>query len=70
VLRATGDTETAQENIQNWFELDEGDPRYQLLTEKEIVALIFCHQHYLDCKIFHLFVFYIFFVFYGYLLLH
>jgi hypothetical protein len=26
VLAAAGETETTQENIQNWFELDEGDP--------------------------------------------
>jgi hypothetical protein len=32
VLRAAGGTETTQENIQDWLELDEGDPGYQLLT--------------------------------------
>jgi hypothetical protein len=26
VLRAAGETETTQENIQDWFELDEGEP--------------------------------------------
>jgi hypothetical protein len=41
VLRATGETETTQESIQDWFELDEGDPRFQLLTEEEIAAVIF-----------------------------
>jgi hypothetical protein len=47
VLRAAGKTETTQENIQNWLELD-GDPGFQLLTEEEIFALIFFiyfHQH-------------------------
>jgi hypothetical protein len=31
VLRATGGTETMQENIQDWLELDKGDPVFQLL---------------------------------------
>jgi hypothetical protein len=31
VLRAAGETETTQENIQDWLELDEGDPEFQLL---------------------------------------
>jgi hypothetical protein len=29
VLKAAGETETTQENIQNWFELHEGDPGFQ-----------------------------------------
>jgi hypothetical protein len=41
VLRAAGETETTQENIQDWLELDEGDPGFQLLTEDEIGAVIF-----------------------------
>jgi hypothetical protein len=41
VLRAAGETETTQENIQNWLQLDEGDPGFQLLTEEEIAAVIF-----------------------------
>jgi hypothetical protein len=41
VLRAAGETETTQENIQDWLQLDEGDPGFQLLTEKEIAAVIF-----------------------------
>jgi hypothetical protein len=41
VLRAAGETETTQENIQDWLELDEGDPVFQLLTEEEIAAVIF-----------------------------
>jgi hypothetical protein len=40
-LRAAGETETTQENIQDWLQLDEGDPGFQLLTEEEISALIF-----------------------------
>jgi hypothetical protein len=31
VLKAAGETETTQENIQDWLELDEGDPGFQLL---------------------------------------
>jgi hypothetical protein len=50
VLRAAGETETTQENIQDWLELDEGDPGFQLLTKEEIAAVIFYlfsyfHQH-------------------------
>jgi hypothetical protein len=26
------ETETTQQNIQDWFELDEGDPGFQLLV--------------------------------------
>jgi hypothetical protein len=32
VLRAAEETETTQENIQHWLELDEGDPGFQLLV--------------------------------------
>jgi hypothetical protein len=52
VLRAAGGTEATQENIQDWLELDEGDPGFQLMTEEEIAAVIFFiyfHQHYLYC---------------------
>jgi hypothetical protein len=41
VLRAAGETEITQENIQDWLELDEGDPGYQLLTEEEIAVVIY-----------------------------
>jgi hypothetical protein len=37
VLRAAGETETTQD----WLQLDEGDPGFQLLTEEEIAAVIF-----------------------------
>jgi hypothetical protein len=40
-LRAAGETETMQENIQDWLELDEGDPGFQLLIREEIAAVIF-----------------------------
>jgi uncharacterized protein YehS (DUF1456 family) len=40
VLRAVGKTETTQENIQDWLELD-GDPGFQLLTEEEIATVIY-----------------------------
>jgi hypothetical protein len=43
VLRAAGETETTQENIRDWLELDEGDPGFQLLTNKEIAAVIFLY---------------------------
>jgi hypothetical protein len=40
-LRVAVESETAQENIQDWLQLDEGDPGFQLLTEEEISAVIF-----------------------------
>jgi hypothetical protein len=49
-VRAAGETETTQENIQDWLQLDEGDPGFQLQTEEEIPAVtvfIYFHQHYL-----------------------
>jgi hypothetical protein len=36
VLRAAGETETTQENIHDWLELEEGAAGFQLLTEEEI----------------------------------
>jgi hypothetical protein len=56
--RAPGDTKTTQENIEDWLELDEGDPGFQLLTEEEIAAVIFYlfiyfHRHYLYYYIFY-----------------
>jgi hypothetical protein len=41
VLRAAGETESKQENIQDWLKLDEGDPGFQCLTEEEIATIIF-----------------------------
>jgi hypothetical protein len=40
-LRPVGETETSQENIQDWLELDEGDPGFQLLAKEEVAAVIF-----------------------------
>jgi hypothetical protein len=40
VLRAAGETETTQGNNQDWLELDEGNPGFQLLTGEEITAVI------------------------------
>jgi hypothetical protein len=34
-------SETTQENIQDWLQLGEGKPDFQLLTEEEISAVIF-----------------------------
>jgi uncharacterized membrane protein YagU involved in acid resistance len=48
-LRAAGETETTQENIQDWLGLDEGGPAFQLLADEEIAAVIFF-------LIFHLFL--------------
>jgi hypothetical protein len=38
VLRAPRETETTKEIIQDWLELDEGDPGFQLLTEEELFS--------------------------------
>jgi hypothetical protein len=59
VFRAAVETETAQENIQDWLQLDEGDPGFQLLTEEEISAaiIVYFHRLYLYHEIFHLFLF-------------
>jgi hypothetical protein len=32
VLRAAGEPEITEENMQDWLELDEGDPGFQLLV--------------------------------------
>jgi hypothetical protein len=40
VLRATGEAKTTQANIQDWLQLDEGDPGFQPLAEG-ITAVIF-----------------------------
>jgi hypothetical protein len=41
VLGAAGETEIKQGNIQNWLQLDEGGPGFQLVTEEEIAAVMF-----------------------------
>jgi hypothetical protein len=33
------ESETTQENMQDWLELDEGNRRFQLLTEEKIAAM-------------------------------
>jgi hypothetical protein len=45
-LRAAGETETTQENIQDWLQLDEGDPGFQLLTAEEIATVIYFYYLY------------------------
>jgi hypothetical protein len=74
VLRAAGETETTQENIHYWLQLDEGDPGFRPLTEEVIAAgifIIYFHQHCLYFLNFLFICFLIFlFVFRGYLLLH
>jgi hypothetical protein len=41
VLRAAGETETTQENIQDWLQLDEGNSGLQLLAEEEIASVTY-----------------------------
>jgi hypothetical protein len=50
VLRAAGETEATQENIQNWLQQVEKDPGFQLLTKINCcrdIFFIYFHQHYL-----------------------
>lgn len=57
-LRAAGETETAQQNIQDWLQLDEWDPAYQFLTGRSCCSdflFIYFHQHCLYYYIFNLF---------------
>jgi hypothetical protein len=62
VLRAAGETETTQENIQDWLELDEGDTGFQLLVLQflskgcAVIYFIYFHQYYLYHYIFHCFL--------------
>jgi hypothetical protein len=71
-LRAAGETETTQENIQEWLQLDEGDPGFQLLTEEQIPADIFLFIFISTIYIikFSSYLFSNFFILWGYLLLH
>jgi hypothetical protein len=39
-LKAAGETETTQENIQHWLQMDEGEPAFQHVTEEETAAVI------------------------------
>jgi hypothetical protein len=41
VFRAAGETETMQEIIQDWLQLDDGDIGFHLLTHEEIAAVIY-----------------------------
>jgi hypothetical protein len=45
VLRTSGKTESTQEIIEDWLELDKGDPGLQGLTDEETAAVLFFHQH-------------------------
>jgi hypothetical protein len=41
VLRAAGEAETTQGNIQEWLQLAGGEPGFRLLTEEDIAAMRF-----------------------------
>jgi hypothetical protein len=48
VLKVAEGTETKQENVQDWFELDEGDPGFQLLKKERNYCsdiFIYFYQH-------------------------
>jgi hypothetical protein len=61
VLRAAGETETTQETIRDWLQLDGGGPGFQLPTDEKIAAVIFFYLFSSALpilrKVFHLFVF-------------
>jgi hypothetical protein len=53
-MKTAGETESTQENIQDWFELDEKDPGvwlrvflYFLNKGSTVIFIIYFHQHYL-----------------------
>jgi hypothetical protein len=48
-LRAAGETETAQENIQDWLQLDEEEAGSQLPTREDIAAMLFFIHFYQHC---------------------
>jgi hypothetical protein len=56
VLRAAGETETTQENIQDWIEVGERDPGFQLLIEEDISVVMFfifiCATHIIKFSIY------------------
>jgi hypothetical protein len=62
-----GETVTKQENIQDWFQLEEGDPAFQILIEEQfatLIVFIYFHQNYIYNYIF-LSLFITFLVFLG-----
>jgi hypothetical protein len=61
VLRAAGETETTQENNQDWLQLDKGDPGFQFLTEEETAAVIFIFYLFIFISITYIIKFYIYF---------
>jgi hypothetical protein len=55
VLKAARETETTQENIQDWLQMDEEDPEFQLHVFQRFksrlysdIFFIYFHQHYLN----------------------
>jgi hypothetical protein len=71
-LRVAGETETTQENIQDWLEMGEGHSGFQLLTEKETAAVTFLFIFIITIYIikFSIYLFSKFFCLLGYILLH
>jgi hypothetical protein len=44
VLRAAGETETRQENIQVWLQLDEGEIEFEKLLQLYILTYFYQHN--------------------------
>jgi hypothetical protein len=73
VLKAAGESETMQENIQDWLQLDEGDAGVLLLIDEKTAAVIWFYLFSSAQSILLNFPYIsipILSVFYGYLLLH
>jgi hypothetical protein len=72
VFRAAGEAETTQENSQDWLELDEGDPGFQLpvflyfLNMSSIIIFCYLFSSSLSTLLNFQFIFFLsIFVFYG-----
>jgi hypothetical protein len=63
-----GGLNPTQENTQDWLELDEEHPEFQLLTEEEIAAMIFLFIFISTTSLHFAFICFIFIVLQGYLL--
>jgi hypothetical protein len=61
-MRAAGETETTQENIQDWLQLDEKDLGFLLLTEEFINLLSSALPRLLNFPFFFVFCGYLFFI--------
>jgi hypothetical protein len=64
VLKAVGDTETTQGNVQDWLKLNEGDPGFELLTERNYSDFLNLFLSVLYTVTFSIYFFFFFFLFF------